>query len=48
LRDLRLRAGDRGLILRGRARSYYLKQIAQHTVMETFHMPVMANEIEVT
>ena len=37
-----------GLILRGRARTYYAKQLAQHVVMEAAHLPIVANEIEVS
>jgi hypothetical protein len=36
-----------GVVLRGRALSYYVKQLAQHTIMEDFGLPVLANEIEV-
>jgi hypothetical protein len=36
-----------GLILRGRAHSYYAKQLAQHAVMEATDRPILANEIEV-
>jgi len=38
----------RGLILRGRSRSYYGKQLAQHAVMEAVILPIVANEIEMT
>jgi hypothetical protein len=37
-----------GLVLRGRTRSYYLKQLAQQTVMEITRLPILANYIEVT
>jgi len=33
--------------LRGRAKTYYAKQLAQHAVMEATDLPVLANEIEV-
>jgi len=36
-----------GLILRGRARSYYAKQLAQHAIMDVTSLPILANEIEV-
>ena len=36
-----------GLVLRGKARSYYAKQLAQHTVMTATTAPIMANDIEV-
>ena len=48
VRDFRLVARGRGLILRGRSRSYYGKQLAQHAVMEAVNLPIVANEIEVT
>jgi hypothetical protein len=48
VRDLRLVPRGRGLILRGRSRSYYGKQLAQHAVMEAVSLPIVANEIEVT
>ncbi|MCS6851800.1 MAG: hypothetical protein NZ700_11600 [Gemmataceae bacterium] len=47
VRDFRLEVGDRGLILRGSARTYYAKQLAQHAVMQTCEFPVESNEIEV-
>jgi hypothetical protein len=48
VRDFRLLVVARGLILRGRARTYYAKQLAQHAVMEATHLPILANEIEVS
>jgi hypothetical protein len=36
-----------GLILRGRTHSYYVKQLAQHHVMEVAELPVLSNDIEV-
>jgi hypothetical protein len=47
VRDFRLVAQDQGLVLRGRASTYYAKQIAQHAAMETTGLPILANEIEV-
>jgi hypothetical protein len=44
---LRLLACDRGLVLRGRAPTYYLKQLAQHAVLGASRLPLVANEIEV-
>jgi len=35
------------LILRGRTRTYYAKQLAQQAVMEATALPIRANEIEV-
>lgn len=46
--DLRLVVHDHGLVLRGHARTYYGKQLAQHAVMETTDLPIRANEIEVS
>jgi hypothetical protein len=48
VRDFRLVPRGRGLILRGRSRSYYGKQLAQHAVMAVVSLPIVANEIEVT
>jgi hypothetical protein len=39
---------EKGLILRGQTRTYYAKQLAQHAVMETIALPILANEIEVS
>lgn len=38
---------EQGLILRGRAPSFYAKQLAQHAVMSATALPIRANEIEV-
>lgn len=48
VRELRLIPREGGLILRGRARCYYVKQLAQHAVMQSTQMPILANEIEVS
>jgi hypothetical protein len=48
VRDFRLMLRDQGLVLRGHARTYYAKQLAQHAVMETTSLAIRANEIEVT
>jgi hypothetical protein len=45
--DLEVSIRDNGVILRGHAPTYYVKQIAQHAAMETTGLPVLANEIEV-
>jgi hypothetical protein len=45
--EVRVVALDGGVILRGRARSYYAKQMAQHVVVQGLKLPVAANEIEV-
>ncbi len=36
-----------GLVLAGHARSYYVKQLAQHAVMAITTLPILANEIAV-
>jgi len=48
VRELQLVVTDGGLILRGRCRTYYVKQLVQHAVMEASDRPILANEIEVT
>jgi hypothetical protein len=48
VRDFRLVIAPRGLTLKGRAHTYYAKQLAQHAVMEATRLPILANEIEVT
>jgi osmotically-inducible protein OsmY len=45
--DIRIVARDGGVVLRGRACSYYAKQLAQHVVMQVLRLLVVANEIEV-
>jgi hypothetical protein len=35
-------------VLRGRARTYYAKQLAQHAVMQATALPILRNEIEVS
>lgn len=47
VRDFRLLVRNHGLVLLGHARTYYAKQLAQHTVMEVTSLPIWANEIEV-
>jgi len=47
VRDFRPVVRDKGLILRGQVHTYYAKQLAQHAVMETTGLPILANEIEV-
>jgi hypothetical protein len=46
--DFRLVMADEGLVLRGRAHTYYAKQLAQHAVLEATPLPILANEIEVS
>jgi hypothetical protein len=48
VRNLRLFRHDCGIVLRGFARTYYAKQLAQHAVMTETHLPIFANEIEVS
>jgi hypothetical protein len=45
--DLRLLPRDKGLVLQGRAHSYYAKQLAQQVVMQATQLPLLANDIEV-
>jgi hypothetical protein len=47
VRDFKAVVGEKGLILRGQARTYHAKQLAQHVVMEVTSFPIVANEIEV-
>lgn len=47
IRDFRLAALDRGLVLQGHAHTYYAKQLAQHAVMSATGQPIAANDIEV-
>jgi hypothetical protein len=47
VRDFRLAIENGKLVLRGRARTYYVKQLVQHAVMETSKLLIQANHIEV-
>ena len=47
VRDFRLVLRGNGLILKGRAPTYYAKQLAQHVIMEATGLPIVANEIQV-
>jgi osmotically-inducible protein OsmY len=47
IRDFRVVCREEGLVLQGRSRTYYAKQLAQHVVMEVTSIPIIANEIEV-
>jgi hypothetical protein len=47
VRELRLLNWTGGVVLRGFARTYYAKQLAQHAVMTNTRLPILANEIEV-
>jgi hypothetical protein len=46
IRHFRLVIVKKGAILRGQARTYYAKQLAQHAVMEA-GIPILANQIDV-
>lgn len=48
LRSFRLEWSEQGLVLRGHARSYYTKQLAQQAVMTATEMPISANNIAVS
>jgi hypothetical protein len=45
--NFRLQACDDGLILEGRTKTYYGKQIIQHAVMDATNFPILANNIVV-
>jgi hypothetical protein len=45
--NLRLAFKPDGLILHGRTRTYYAKQLAQQAVMKATPTPILANEIQV-
>ncbi|HZZ79912.1 MAG TPA: hypothetical protein VFE62_15440 [Gemmataceae bacterium] len=47
VRQLRILQHGHGIVLRGFARTYHAKQLAQHAVMRETPMPILANEIEV-
>jgi hypothetical protein len=48
IKDLQLVVQDQGLILRGHARTYYAKQLAQQAVMQATELPILSNDIEVS
>lgn len=45
--DLRVVVTDRGVVLEGRAATYYAKQLAQHAAMAVTGLRLGANRIEV-
>jgi hypothetical protein len=47
IRNLQLSLHGCGIILRGFARTYHAKQLAQHALMTETQLPIHANEIEV-
>lgn len=48
VRNFQVLSRGRGIILKGDARTYYAKQLAQHAVMQASDCPILANEIEVS
>ena len=47
IEDFRVDSGHGGLVLAGRSRTYYAKQLAQEFVRELIDQRIVANEIEV-
>lgn len=47
VRDFHMTPRDDGLVLHGRVRTYYGKQLAQQVAMEVSGLSIAANEIEV-
>jgi hypothetical protein len=47
VRDFRVQIHDRGLVLRGRTRTYHAKQLVRQMAMEAAGMPILADEVEV-
>jgi hypothetical protein len=47
IRDLQLSLRGCGVVLRGLARTYHAKQLAQHALMSETSLPIHANEIDV-
>ena len=47
VRNLQVVMHDSGIVLRGSARTYHAKQVAQHAIMSETNVPIVANEIEV-
>lgn len=48
VRELRVRRLPKGLVIQGRAPTYYVKQLATHAAMDLADVPILANDIEVT
>lgn len=48
LRDFRVSVRNSGIILQGCAPTYYVKQLAQHAVMQVSALSILANDIEVS
>lgn len=47
LSGLRIELHGGGVVIRGTARSFYAKQLAQHAVLTGTDLPIVRNEIEV-
>jgi hypothetical protein len=47
VRHLRVVSQNDGVILQGSTSTYYVKQLAQHLIMQITKLPILANEIEV-
>lgn len=47
LRELRVEVIEGGVVLSGRARSYYGKQVAQHEVLRRLGLVLLANRVVV-
>lgn len=47
IRDLRLEIRHSGIVLKGRARTYHARQLAQHAVCAATDVPIVENEIDV-
>ena len=47
VRQLRVLCRNDGVVIRGSARTYHAKQLAQHLVMGITDLPILANEIDV-
>jgi len=45
--DFRVHIDKRGLVLRGRTRTYHAKQLVRQAAMEVTGMPILADEVEV-
>ena len=45
--NFQMRVVDEGLILEGRTKTYYGKQLIQHAVMDATEFPILANNIVV-
>jgi hypothetical protein len=48
VRNFRVVVRGGGVILTGQSHTYYVKQLAQHAVLEASALPILANEIQVS